>query len=70
MHFYFLFAFISNAISTLDLVRKRTLALKEGPIKESFQCRFYILTISQVFTKGQLISECLLGAIDFPKHQR
>ena len=50
MHFYFLFTFIFNAISTLDLVRKRTLALKEGPIKESFQCQVYILTYSQVFT--------------------
>ena len=44
MHFYFLFTFIFNAISTLDLVRKRTLALEEGPIKESFQCQVYILT--------------------------
>ena len=51
MHFYFLFTFIFNAISTLDLVRKRTLALEEGPIKESFQCRVYILAYSQVFTK-------------------
>ena len=52
MHFYFLLTtFIFNAISTLDLVRKRTLALEEGPIEESIQSQVYIPTYSQVFTK-------------------